>query len=99
MANIRSRTREVLVDDISERPPVCAENAIHCCELDFDVWTPAGEHPAMSLSFLYRAFCRVLQLIRFFVSSNTDRAMEVVMLRQEVAILRRQVHRPALELR
>jgi putative transposase len=76
---------------------VCAENAIHCCELDFDVWTPAGEHPAMSLSFLYRAFCRVLQLIRFVGSSDTDRAMEVVMLRHEVAVLRRQVHRPALE--
>jgi putative transposase len=62
--------------------------------------TPApirGEHPAMTLSFLYRAFCRILQLIRLVGSSDTDLAIEVVMLRHEVAVLRRQVHRPALE--
>jgi hypothetical protein len=51
----------------------------------------------MTLSFLYRAFCRVLQLIRLVGSSETDLAIEVVMLRHEVAVLRRQVHRPALE--
>ena len=56
-----------------------------------------GEHPAMTLSFLYRAFCRVLQLIRLIGRSDTDLAIEVVMLRHEVAVLRRQVHRPALE--
>jgi len=51
----------------------------------------------MTLSFLYRAFCRVLQLIRLVGRSDTDLAIEVVMLRHEVAVLRRQVHRPALE--
>src|SRR5271168_3245411 len=51
----------------------------------------------MTLSFLYRAFCRVLQLIRLVGCSDTDLAIEVVMLRHEVAVLRRQVHRPALE--
>ena len=56
-----------------------------------------GEHPAVTLSFLYRAFCRVLQLIRLICRSDTDLAIEVVMLRHEVAVLRRQVHRPALE--
>ena len=65
-------------------------------------WTLApgpirGEHPAMTLSFLYWAFCRILQLIRLVGSSDTDLAIEVVMLRHEVAVLRRQVHRPALE--
>jgi len=49
------------------------------------------------LSFLYRAFCRVLQLIRLIGRSDTDLAIEVVMLRHEVAVLRRQGHRPALE--
>jgi len=49
------------------------------------------------LSFLYRAFCRVLQLIRLIGRSGTDLAIEVVMLRHEVAVLRRQVHRPALQ--
>jgi putative transposase len=56
-----------------------------------------GEHPAVTLSFLYRAFCRVIQLIRLICRSDTDLAVEVVMLRHEVAVLRRQVHRPALE--
>ena len=56
-----------------------------------------GEHPAVTLSFLYRAFCRVLQLIRLAGRSDADLAIEVVILRHEVAVLRRQVHRPALE--
>jgi transposase InsO family protein len=51
----------------------------------------------MTLSFLYRAFCRGLQLIRLVGSSDTDLAIEVVVLRHEVAVLRRQVHRPTLE--
>jgi putative transposase len=58
-----------------------------------------GGHPAVTLSFLYRAFCRVLQLIRLVFRRDTDLAIEVVILRHEVAVLRRQhqVHRPALE--
>jgi putative transposase len=56
-----------------------------------------SEHPAVTLSFLYRAFCRVLQLIRLICRGETDLAAEVVVLRHEVAVLRRQVHRPALE--
>ena len=51
----------------------------------------------MALSFLYRAFCRVLQLIRLVCRKDTDLAIEIVMLRHEVAVLRRQVHRPALQ--
>ncbi|HLG67022.1 MAG TPA: hypothetical protein VKV36_04030 [Acidimicrobiales bacterium] len=51
----------------------------------------------MALSFLYRAFCRVLQLIRLVGRSDTDLAIEVVVLCHEVAVLRRQVYRPALE--
>ena len=51
----------------------------------------------MTLSFLYWAFCRVLQLIRLIGRRNVDLAVEIVMLRHEVAVLRRQVHRPMLE--
>jgi putative transposase len=51
----------------------------------------------MTLSFLYLAFCRALQIIRLVGRSDTDLAVEIVMLRHEVTVLRRQVHRPALE--
>ncbi len=50
----------------------------------------------MALSFLYLAFVRILQLLRLSRRDNGDLAIEVVMLRHEVAILRRQVARPAL---
>ena len=43
----------------------------------------------MTLACLYRALCRVLQLIRRFGRSDTDIAVEIVMLRHEVAVLRR----------
>jgi transposase InsO family protein len=50
----------------------------------------------MALSFLYLAFVKVLQLIRLRNSDCDDLAIEVVMLRHEVAVLRRQVTRPIL---
>jgi putative transposase len=50
----------------------------------------------MALSFLYQAFVRMLELLRLLRRDNNDLAIEVVMLRHEVAVLRRQVARPAL---
>lgn len=50
---------------------------------------------AMALSFLYVAFLRILQLLRL-KGDEDELAIEVVMLRHEVAVLRRQVKRPAL---
>ena len=50
----------------------------------------------MALSFVYLAFVRVLQLVRLSWSREEDLAIEVVVLRHEVAVLRRQVTRPAL---
>jgi putative transposase len=50
----------------------------------------------MALSFLYLAFVRMLQLLRLFRRDNEGLAIEVVILRHEVAVLRRQVDRPAL---
>jgi hypothetical protein len=41
----------------------------------------------MSLSFLYRAFCRVLELVRLAGRSDEDLVIEVVILRHEVAVL------------
>jgi hypothetical protein len=45
------------------------------------------EHRALTLSFLYQLFCRLLQLIRLIGRTDTDLAIEVVVLRHEVAIL------------
>ena len=50
----------------------------------------------MALSFLYLAFVKMLQLIRLRKCDCDDLAVEVVVLRHEVAVLRRQVVRPAL---
>jgi putative transposase len=50
----------------------------------------------MALSFLYLAFVRILQLLWLFRMDNEDLTIEVVVLRHEVAVLRRQVDRPAL---
>ena len=50
----------------------------------------------MALSFLYLAFVRVLELLRLERRDDGELAIEVVMLRHEVSVLRRQITRPAL---
>ena len=50
----------------------------------------------MVLSVLYVAFQRILQLVPLLVRSADSKELEIVVLRHELAILRRQVHRPAL---
>jgi transposase len=51
----------------------------------------------MALSFLYVAFVRLLQFLRLRRTERDDLAIEIVMLRHEVAVLRRQVARPLLQ--
>ncbi|MDA8400692.1 MAG: helix-turn-helix domain-containing protein [Actinomycetota bacterium] len=51
----------------------------------------------MALSFLYLAFVRVVQLVRLSCRTQNDLAIEIVVLRHEVAVLRRQVDRPTLQ--
>ena len=50
----------------------------------------------MALSFLYLAFVRILQLFRLSRRDSDELAVEIVVLRHEVAVLRRQVSRPAV---
>jgi len=50
----------------------------------------------MSFSFFYIAFVRLLQLVQLSRGDQEELAIEVVMLRHEVSVLRRQVARPAL---
>jgi len=50
----------------------------------------------MALSFTYLAFVRILELLRLLRRDRKELAIEVVILRHEVAVLRRQVARPAL---
>ena len=50
----------------------------------------------MAPSFTYLAFVRILQLLRLLRRDRQELAIEVVMLRHEVGVLRRQVARPAL---
>jgi len=51
----------------------------------------------MALRFLYLLFLRVGQLIRPSRLDSEDLVVEVLMLRREVAVLHRQVSRPALQ--
>jgi hypothetical protein len=48
------------------------------------------------LSVCYVAFRRVLQLVVLLVRSTEFKELEIIVLRHELALLRRQVRRPAL---
>jgi len=64
-------------------------------EQDFRGLTPHDETGPWPCRF-YAAFVRILELVRLSRHDNEELAVEVVMLRHEVAVLRRQVARPAL---
>jgi hypothetical protein len=81
-----------------ERPKgkgVGAENVVQAVDVDFRRRDPHGEDGVVALSFLYLAFIRLLQLVRLSFREQEELAIEVVMLRHEVSVLRRQVARPA----
>ena len=52
---------------------------------------------SVALSFFYVAFVRILQLLRLRRDDRDELAIEVIMLRHEVSVLRRQRVRSALE--
>lgn len=49
----------------------------------------------MLVSIVYVALQRILQLVSLLFRSADSKELEIVVLRHELAILRRQVHRPA----
>src|SRR5438067_13784654 len=53
--------------------------------------------PAMILSFGYLIVCQMLDLMILVVRGERSKEVEILVLRHQVAVLRRQVHRPDLE--
>lgn len=51
----------------------------------------------IGLTSPHTASSRVLGLVRFSCRKETGLAIEILMLRHEFAVLRRQVHRPAMQ--
>jgi putative transposase len=75
---------------------VGAENVIRAPRSGLSLIGAEVQHWAMALSFLYLAFTKILQLLILGRRDSNELAIEVLMLRHEVAVLRRQVVRPAL---
>ena len=74
-------------------PKMASGSAEHDCR---QIWSEQ-QIWAMALPFLYLVFVRVFELVRLMRRSDQQLAIEVVMLRHEVAVLRRQITRPALK--
>lgn len=79
------------------RRRVSSENAIRGAVSWALTSDPAvGGRPPISLTFLYRAFCRVPMPIRHSLSQGRGPRIEVVMLCHELTVLRSQIHRTTL---
>jgi hypothetical protein len=62
--------------------------------LDIDV---ADTMEAMNASLVYLLVRQVLQMLTQLARDDGAKDVEILVLRHQVAVLRRQVHRPALE--
>lgn len=52
--------------------------------------------PPLPISFLYLALCKLIELVALRTRSDEYKELEIVVLRHELTVLRRQVHRPDL---
>jgi hypothetical protein len=80
------------------REPVGAENLVQALRLGTSCGEKVGRRRwGVALSFCYMAFVRIVEFIRLFHRDREELAVEVIVLRHEVAVLRRQVNRPQLK--
>lgn len=61
--------------------------------------SPVRWRPPLLLSAVYLAACRVLGLVVFLGRGDREKELEILVLRHEPSILRRQISRPNLEVR
>ena len=83
-------------DGCPGRDPVGAENPVQPVELEFRWRDAHGEDGSWRSPSSTSPSFVLLQLVRLSWGEQEDLAIEVVMLRHEVSVLRRQVARPAL---
>ena len=62
----------------------------------FDVPRRPSEDDGVALSFLYRLACRALELVRVHAMKAFAKDVEIVVLRHQLSVLRRQVKKPRL---
>jgi putative transposase len=75
---------------------VGAENPVRASLPGLLVVAPRSREWVVALSFFYLAFIRLLQVLRLRWSDPDELSVEVVVLRHEIAVLRRQIARPRL---
>jgi putative transposase len=55
-----------------------------------------GEDPAMSASLVYLLIRQILQMLTQFARDGGAKDVELLVLRHQIAVLRRRVHRPEM---